>query len=376
MTKRGGVALLCGGVLFILSLALESRLYRFFGVLVLMAAGYALLSCLWGALTLQADCDAQENKLCRGETLPLHFCAAHRSILPLGDIHLEGYAGEQGFSLQIENHEGCSVSYEAGHVGIVRAGISRVYISDLFGFFRLGKKHFPTLSFLVLPPLHPIEATCLQKGQEGDASQSRAQEDYTSPEDVRAYQPGDALKRVHWKLYARRHEMLVRRYETPTPPETLILCDFADPSGIVPDEQIPFVRDWLCERALSCAGAQLSAQSPVRLPFYGSKAGEFAARDAENLPLLQEMLARQPFDRPTSFSAVLGMEMRNLRKAGAIIIITHRLDAAIADGICALRASGPNVRLYLLKKGEDQALSPLLSSLHGQMVEVKYESLP
>ena len=106
---------------------------------------------------------------------------------------------------------------------------------------------------------------------------------------------------------------------------------------------------------------------------YGEAPGEFVADDASHSLLLQEMLAAQPFDSDFPFERVLQLELRRMRRTGAVIIVTTRLSPPIVEGIICMRRMGPSVRLYLtsLRTEEDQ-VRDMVSRLQNHMVEVCY----
>lgn len=261
------------------------------------------------------------------------------------------------------------------HVGRYEVKTTRALVSDVFGLFVLRRRIRGESTFLsVLPNPFEIEKPRPTLGDDGAAALARTQEDYNAPEDVRAYQPGDAMKRVHWKLSSRKRELLVRRFEMPAPPDTLILLDCAEPVG---GENIAegklCLRDALCETAVAVAKLQMEDGSPVRLPLYGEKATEFISDQASGLTLLKEMLCNQPFAEGEDFARVLNLELRRMRRTGATVIITTRLDAKIVEGVSRIRRMGPSARLYLATyTPDDPAYQPFVARLQHHLVEVCY----
>ena len=133
------------------------------------------------------------------------------------------------------------------------------------------------------------------------------------------------------------------------------------------------LRDALCETAVAVANMQMEDQSPVRLPLYGESANEFSSDNAAGLTLLQEMLARQPFGNGEDFARVLNLELRRMRRTGAAIIITTRLDARIVEGVSHIRRMGPSARLYLVTyTPDDPRYQPFVTRLQHHLVEVCY----
>lgn len=85
---------------------------------------------------------------------------------------------------------------------------------------------------LLLPALPPVRRALLEGKEESPLGQAvplagrmAAEQQEEVPGDVRAYQPGDPVNRIHWKLSAKRDEVLVRQPEKApaeeTPEETL-----------------------------------------------------------------------------------------------------------------------------------------------------------
>ena len=88
----------------------------------------------------------------------------------------------------------------ARHVGALPAGVKQAAFSDALGLFTARARVEACQTLLVLP--RPFEVAPLRFLAEdgGRTLQNRTTEDLSSPEDVRAYREGDALKRIHWKL--------------------------------------------------------------------------------------------------------------------------------------------------------------------------------
>ena len=96
------------------------------------------------------------------------------------------------------------------HVGVFPVGVSQLTISDCFGLFafRRSMRGAPQ-NVAVLP--NPVQTAPLpvSPGEGENSSAQRALSDHSIPEDIRAWQDGDELKRVHWKLSARRQSLMV-----------------------------------------------------------------------------------------------------------------------------------------------------------------------
>ena len=85
------------------------------------------------------------------------------------------------------------------------------------------------------------------------------------------------------------------------------------------------------------------------------------------------MLAAQPIGGGEDFARVLDLELRRMRRTGATIIITTRLDAGIVDAVSRIRRMGPSARLYLVTyTPEAPEYQPYVARLQHHLVEVCY----
>ncbi|MEG2605154.1 MAG: hypothetical protein RSB91_09455, partial [Clostridia bacterium] len=79
------------------------------------------------------------------------------------------------------------------------------------------------------------------------------------------------------------------------------------------------------------------------------------------------------FNETERFERVLMMQMAELRKTGAVVIITTRLTSTLSDLVIRMKRMGPNVRLYLVTfQAEDEQTVPLVGKLQQAGVEVNY----
>lgn len=377
MTRRFAALLVALVTSAFCALSLGGRLYYFLAVLFALLIVFSFISCLWAKNSLQCRLYIPNHKVQRGEQMEVQLLMRHGCLLPLASIQCAYHTplGPQQCDFPttpLTDYE-IGLTLDSVHVGTFAVSLDAIYVQDLFSLFRMKK----TLknqqdAYLVLPNPYPIDKPEVLPGDDGSAALGRTQEDYNAPEDTRAYLPGDAMKRIHWKLSSRRRELVVRRFEMPAPPDTLILMDAAQPQAEKADD-IPFLRDALCETAVAVAKLQMEDGSPVRMPLHGKNATEFVSDQAEGLSQLKEMLAARSFAEAEDFAHILRLELRRMRRTGAVVILTTRLNAGIVEGITSIRRMGPSARLYLCTRTpEDPELIPYISRLQHHLVEVCY----
>ena len=328
----------------------------------LMPALLIALLCLSGiygvfraSATLEVSSRASTERVQRGEDVTLRVQVKRRGWIPLAPMWLElsgvngansTASGTQMMQLRPGRSQVLELSFHAAHVGAIQPGVQSVMLFDI-------------------APLR------LSSGEMGTEAMARASEDVTNPTDVRTYQPGDPMKKIHWKLSARKQEALVRRFEDPVQPDALVLLDCAEPPKQADSEEDADLRDALIETAASVMVQAAKAEHPARLPLPGAHPVELD-KDM-GLKMLLENLARADFSNPEPFAKVLLLEMRRMRKVGCTVVITARLDSQMVDVMLSMRRMGPNVRLYLVTQTpEDARLMPMILKLQEVGVEVGY----
>ena len=117
--------------------------------------------------------------------------------------------------------------------------------------------------------------------------------------------------------------------------------------------------------------SQMSTDHAVRLPLLGKHPVEL--EKGMGMPMILENLARVDFSETDRFERVLLLETRRMRKVGATVVISARLNSHIVDVMIRMRRMGPVVRLYLVTfTPDDPQVLPMISKLQQGQVEVCY----
>lgn len=365
------------GVTFLLAaLSTGNVILLLLSVLLGLGMLSGLCSVLWAARTLRLSGQVSSAAVQRGDNVQLSLQLCHRGLLPIAPIRLEISAGGADSVREIflrdrpGKEQRLVLPFRAEHVGDFTPGVQAWTVEDLLGFFSLrrpvtdGQYHL-----LVLPNRFETDPLPLAPGDPGSEMLAQATEDLSSPSDIRAYQPGDPLKKIHWKLSLRKQELLVRKFEEPILREVLILMDCSRPPSWGHPEAEADLRDALLETAASVFAAQLQTDLTVHLPLHG--AHPFELEKNMGLPLALESLARVDFSDPDRFERVLALESRRLRKVGCLVVISARLNSEMADLMTRMHHLGPALRLYLVTFApEDERLQPLLGRLHQSGIQV------
>ena len=361
--------------LLTVALSTGSALFLMLALLVLLTCVAGLISVLWASATLTVSVSLSDRAVRRGDQTDLIIQARHQGLLPIAplllslsspasprrDIRLRDLPGRR---------QSLHMPVSAAHIGVFPTGVESCVVEDLLGLFSRTLRLPGTRTDLaVLPRTFPVDPLILTPGDPGSEIMARATEDLNAPSDVRSYQPGDAMKKIHWKLSLRKGELMVRRFDEPVLQDVLILPDCSPPPSWGHPQAAADLRDALLETAASVFASQMSTDHAVRMPLSGAHPAE--VEKGLGLPLALENLARVDFSAPDRFERVLSLESRRLRKVGCCVVIAARLTGAMVDLMIRMHRMGPSLRLYLITFApEDARVAPLTARLQRSGVEV------
>ena len=362
------VALCTGGALFYM-----------LAVFIALCLLTGLVSVLWASATLRLSAELSARTVRRGDQAQLRLTARHQGRLPIAPLCLSLSSPSARREIRLRDAPGrlqtLTMSIRAAHVGVYPTGVESCTVEDLLGLFsRTVALPGAQVELSVLPRTFPTEPLTLSPGDPGSEIMARATEDLSAPSDVRAYQPGDAMKKIHWKLSLRKGELMVRKFDEPVLQDVLILMDCSPPPSWGHPQAAADLRDALLETAASVFTDQLAADHVVHMPLSGAHPVD--VEKSMGLAIALENLARTDFTESDRFERVLSLESRRLRKVGCTVVIAARLTGAMVDIMIRMRRMGPAIRFYLITFAPDDAnLAPLITRLRRAAVEVSLRAV-
>ncbi|MBQ8620325.1 MAG: DUF58 domain-containing protein [Clostridia bacterium] len=352
MTARGFYTLLFGAVMLLTALSIGSQAAFLLGVCALIACALALLSVLFVRFSFRMSQHLGAGEIERGGSCAYTLSLLMFAPLPVAPLALRvclpsGREREFLLPARLLGRTESDNFFPCPHVGAFPVGVLSASISDVFGLFLLPLpvKAQP-LPVTVLPVPRETPSLPTSPGEGESTSAQRAQADRTTPADTRAWQEGDELKRVHWKLSMRRQELMVHTYETPQRPDALILLDLAPPPFAAAQRALAV--DALTEICAGVLKSLLDNHRIARLPLTGDHPRELSGQEPQALSPMLRALAQESFSRPADFARVLLLASRRMRRTGSTAVITSSLTPTVADAIIALSRMGPRIRVYLV----------------------------
>ena len=157
----------------------------------------------------------------------------------------------------------------------------------------------------------------------------------------REYVPGDELKFLDWKVYARKDRFFVKEFHEEKSLRTYILVD-ASGSMAFADGGRPAKWDYACRLAMGTAYCVLARSDAAGLMCFSDKASSFLPPRGSliHLELFDGALARLEPKGPTRLAGVLGEFAAALPRRSLLVLISDLLGAPAStlSVIKALRA--------------------------------------
>ena len=357
-------------------------------VLALLAAGWNRLALFGVDYTRKLS----ETRAFQGETVVLTLEVRNRKFLPVTWLHVvDAFPANltvQGHEVRMNavTNQGEFLSFwnpgifgrltrrfkvECSKRGYYTYGPAMLASGDGFGMFSRRGTLPGQQRLIVYPQLYPAEELRLPaKNPFGErAADARLVEDPLRTAGIRAWQPEDGLKRVHWKATARHQALLSRQYEPTQEPQVLIFLNVATLErhwlGHIPE---------LMERAVSVAGSLAQVAAGERLPVGLIANGVLPGSDqplrllpgrspGQIVRILELLAAVTPF-ASTPIEQLLLHESPRLPWGATLLVVTAIAHDDLLAALLDLRRAGRKVALFTLAEQPPERVLQSITVYH------------
>ena len=224
------------------------------------------------------------------------------------------------------------VDFVIKYRGVYQLGLESLEVFDFLGLFRLRRKLSTKFEVIAYPRITELEhmQIAVHLLSKAPANLALSQEDYADYTDVRPYEPSDPIKKVHWKLTAKRGEWIVKNYQSSVLNSIAIMLD-ADKRNLSPESVIK-LEDAMMECAVAVLQFCLRQQMPAEFLFgrsikeRGRHIGDFESM--YNLIATLEF-KNEDFSINDALTSYLSEYSRNVN----VVILTSKLDMMLYERI-------------------------------------------
>ncbi len=227
---------------------------------------------------------------------------------------------------------------------------------DPVGLFRSIRRQPLAGSVMVLPRLYPVPPSDLagnRRYQPGGVALAQSVGDAEEFVSLREYRPGDPLRKIHWKSWAKRGIPIVKEHQD----------EFFVRHGLVLDTFFQGGSPDLFEEAVSVAASLaasvLTQESLLDLLFIGPEAYCFTSgRGVAHVDRMLEILASVRICRDHPFSSLPPLVTRRAELLSACILVLLAWDEERMEFVKGLRSLGLPLTVMVLVEPDRPPLDP------------------
>ncbi|HEX5466827.1 MAG TPA: DUF58 domain-containing protein [Candidatus Limnocylindrales bacterium] len=363
-----------GLVLIVLGAAAGAPGLLLIGVLVLLTVG---LTGLWSRRGLRSLAYAHRlgsERAVVGDEVPLDLVLRNEKLLPLPFVRTEDLVSDdlvlREQSLARTDQPGLGAITEAWSVasfqqvvrhrhvlarqrGVFRFGPARVRVADLFGRTATSREDPLPATLVVRPPTVALRPTGAHRPAPGERPARRGLiEDPALFAGVRPFQPGDPLRRIHWRATARLGHPVSRRFDPAQTRTALVVVDVQTVEGphwrMAYDEDVveslivaagSLVRALLADGVACGLGAAAWTGTIERLAYLAPGSGP------DQMARAADLLARLSPFASAPFELLLGSLPASLPRGASLHVLTGRDPSPYLAVLRRLRSGGAEVDL-------------------------------
>ena len=240
-----------------------------------------------------------------------------------------------------------------GYINFKRSVLLR---PDPFGLSNASRKINKPDSVLVLPKRYKAPKIALpgiRRYQQGGVNHAGSVGDSQEFVSLRDYRPGDPVKNIHWRSFAKQSMPIVKEFQD----------EFFVRMGMVLDTFLETKNEMLFEEAVSVAASLIddpnNNDSLLDLMFVGNETYKFTSdRGIANLNRMLEILACVNACYDKSFECLSSLVFRNIGSLSALICIFLDWDKSRQDFVKKIRALNVPVLVIILEESSETEHTP------------------
>ena len=278
------------------------------------------------------------------------------------------------------------ITFEIEYRGFYHFGLEAIQITDLTGLFRFRRK-FSGRSILSLPLVPEISNFPIAANMTALASNFDMRgEDYSTISDVRQYVPTDSIKRVHWKLTAKRSEWMVKNFQSNAQKLVTIILDTADidlPAKLKYEREDKIIESTLglakfclyngipvnliAKAALPLSEGSVAGVSPAERRNLGQSPININAASFVQFEIIYQALCNLKFSGESNCHNILNGGISGISSTGgnaAVVILTSRLTASFYESVVKATKSGHHITVLFFAATDDEEGRKIFDALN------------
>lgn len=235
--------------------------------------------------------------------------------------------------------------------GIYDFGNISCSIRDFFMIFEIIKNVRENKTVKVYPHIYKLRnvVTIGNENFEVLSSKKGNMEDTSTIDDIRKYNAGDSLRRIHWKVSAKHGELYTKNFDNASGEECNLILDMNGPGYF--NENGEFIEERLIE--LFCSVAEFMRGKGIKSTIYisGDKIDRFDIKSSEDMDALKEYFLYHKSIGEGNFAKFLEKSFYDMEKASWFGVFVPNMTLRIKNEILSLKYNnGFSITVFYIYK--------------------------
>ncbi|HHU07049.1 MAG TPA: DUF58 domain-containing protein [Clostridiaceae bacterium] len=364
--------------------------FRISMILLFAVLLFSILSVLYLRTRVKLDPMRYNEEITRLDTAKYSLQLSSKSLLLPAQLRMIAWSSQSHETILTESRllnltvrpgesRELVATLEGIHCGSLELGEIDLRVRDTFNVFWMRipgiEKHL-RFTTLVLPRLYyKQESATLVKELIDEGEYARISTFDTSDEidTLRELQPGDTMRRIHWKVSARIQKFMIKQYEDPREIRYYVVLDPAynevDLKDIKAREKENFARDDMLELTASIISVLLDQKQWVELETWHPARMFQASNEVGHLNYFRRQLALLPQKSERSMESQI--ERLNVGSSMSYyIFVVRSLTPDLARQIASLQKYSLGLMLCLMETSADPAIDYIYEELSNNNVRI------
>ncbi len=288
----------------------------------------------------------------KGELTPYEFVLSNEGFISYVNIKVnffddKSYIEDNGetleYSLLPNEREVLKSNLCCKYRGEYEVGVKSVAITDYFSLFTITYPILTKLNLTVFPRVVELEHIGFEEAQQDNKNSSYTllSDEQILDTEVRKYEKGDHKKLIHWKLSAKKNELLTRKYYSIPKTQILIMIDF---SKLEEDDMCRIItEDKIVEIMLAISKYYCVTKTPITVNYEQDGFQIQNLKDEADFKEFYQKICYIHFDGKTDINEIFLSNISLKDNYTQMIIVSHKLTEEMYFSIAQAELRGINV---------------------------------
>lgn len=332
----------------------------FYMLLLLPPASLAFLALMLAGLRYEQHVD--RFSAVKGDAVRYKLTVQNRGLMMLPFVEVCFHGGDSVFRNEFaparlavppRGKRALEITLTCKYKGAYEMGLRQLRIKDFLGLFSFRQEMDRLGTLVVYPRIVPIVTFPMTAGYEGDARATDRLnlENAETVSEIRKYANGDRLRSIHWKLTAKREELMVKNFEKVSGASAEIMLD-APPCGRTGEDALA-MEDKLVECAVSLAHHFASRSIPSVLHYSAGALAKCRMNGMGDFQPVYTLLSETSFALDCTLPDIAALALEDGVRRKTVVIVSAFLTERLCGEALKLRDSGCAVTLVCMDDGSE-----------------------